>query len=81
MILTLTLNPAIDVEITTDRIIYDDRTYIRSELFQPGGKGVNQAITLQGYGAEVEAVAPCGGAMGERFASLHRLHPQSDVPV
>ncbi len=72
MILTLTLNPAIDVELTTDRIIYDDRSYIRSESFQPGGKGVNQAITLQGYGANVEAVAPCGGPMGERFANLIR---------
>jgi len=72
MILTLTLNPAIDVELTTDRIIYDDRSYIESESFQPGGKGVNQAITLQGYGAEVEAIAPCGGPMGERFANLIR---------
>lgn len=83
MILTLTMNPAIDVELTTDRIIYDDRTYIESESFQPGGKGVNQAITLHGYGAQVEAIAPCGGPMGERFAALIRAKgvPATLVPV
>lgn len=72
MILTLTLNPAVDVSLTTDRIAYDDRTYIDGESFEPGGKGINQAITLHGYGAEVHAVAPFGGAMGERFANLLR---------
>ncbi|MBI1355233.1 MAG: hexose kinase [Acidobacteria bacterium] len=70
MILTLTLNPAVDVSLTTDRIIYDDRTYITSESYQPGGKGINVARTLQGYGAEVEAIATQGGPMGERFARL-----------
>lgn len=72
MILTVTLNPAVDVSLTTDRIIYDDRSYITSESFEPGGKGINQAVTLHGYGADVHAIAPYGGAMGERFARLLR---------
>ena len=70
MILTLTLNPAIDVSLMTDRIIYDDRSFITSESYQPGGKGVNVARTLLAYGAEVEAVATHGGDTGRRFSQL-----------
>jgi 1-phosphofructokinase family hexose kinase len=70
MILTVTLNPAVDVSLTTDHFVYDDRTYITSETFQPGGKGVNAARVLAAYGADVEAVAPYGGEMGDRFVTL-----------
>ncbi len=78
MILTLTLNPAVDVSLSTDRIIYDDRVYINDESFQAGGKGVNIARVLAGYGADVEAIAPFGGEMGERFA---KLLAESQIPV
>ncbi len=78
MILTLTLNPAVDVSLAADRIIYDDRVYINSESFQPGGKGVNIARVLAAYGADVEAIAPFGGEMGERFA---KLLAESQIPV
>ena len=78
MILTLTLNPAVDVSLSTDRIIYDDRVFINDESFQPGGKGVNIARVLAGYGADVEAIAPFGGEMGERFA---KLLAESRIPV
>lgn len=70
MILTLTLNPAVDVSLMTDRIIYDDRTYITSESYQPGGKGVNVARTLRAYGADVTAISTHGGETGRRFVQL-----------
>ena len=70
MILTVTLNPAVDVSLTTDRIIYDDRTYITSEREQVGGKGLNAARVLHAFGAEVEAIATAGGRNGERFRRL-----------
>ncbi len=70
MILTLTLNPAVDVSLMTDRIIYDDRSYITSESYQPGGKGVNVARTLKAYGADVAAVSTHGGETGRRFVQL-----------
>ena len=70
MILTLTLNPAIDFTITTNRIVYDDRTFILSEQEQPGGKGINAAQVIYSYGGEVHAIAPIGGETGQRFAHL-----------
>ncbi len=69
-VLTLTLNPAVDVSIATERIVYDDRVYITSESWKPAGKGINGATVLHRYGAEVEAIAPFGGEMGSRFATL-----------
>lgn len=78
MILTLTVNPAIDHTITTDRINYEDRIYVRSSLEQAGGKGINAARVIHGLGAQVLALTTCGGAIGRRFARLLR---DTDVPV
>lgn len=70
MILTLTLNPAIDLTISTNRIVYDDRTYILEEQEYAGGKGINAAQVIYAYHGEVHAIAPIGGATGQRLAHL-----------
>jgi 1-phosphofructokinase family hexose kinase len=70
MIVTLTVNPAIDHTVTTDRISYEDRVYVRSSFEQAGGKGINAARVIHGLGAPVLALATCGGATGKRFAGL-----------
>ncbi len=70
MILTLTVNPAIDHTLTTDRINYEDRIYVRSSFEQAGGKGINAARVLHALGAAVETLAVCGGETGTRFAGL-----------
>jgi 1-phosphofructokinase family hexose kinase len=83
MILTLTVNPAIDCTYTTDRISYEDRVYVRSSFEQAGGKGINAAHVIQGLGGEVLALATAGGATGKRLAALlaeSRL-PVSLIPI
>jgi 1-phosphofructokinase family hexose kinase len=70
MILTLTLNPAIDFTVSTNRIVYDDRTFILDEQEHPGGKGINAAQVIHAYGGEVHAIAPIGGPSGQHFAHL-----------
>lgn len=78
MILTLTVNPAIDQTVTTDRIHYEDRIYVRSSLEQAGGKGINAARVIHGLGAPVLALATCGGEAGNRFTQLLE---STDLPV
>lgn len=78
MILTLTVNPAIDHTFTTDRISYEDRVYVRSSFEQAGGKGINAARVLHALGADVLALAACGGTTGKRFTELLR---EADLPV
>ncbi len=70
MILTLTVNPAIDCTYTTDRISYEDRVYVRSFFEQAGGKGINAAYVIRALGSEVLALATAGGATGKRLAEL-----------
>lgn len=75
MILTLTLNPAIDLALSTGRIIYDDRVYIEDEQLHPGGKGINAAQVIHAYGGEPHAVAPYGGRNGDCFLHLLKAWP------
>ena len=78
MILTVTLNPAIDFILMTDRINYDDRSRILSEEERAGGKGINAAQVIHAYGGEVHAIATVGGETGRRFAGLLE---SSGIPV
>ena len=70
MIVTLTLNPSIDVTLTTERIVYDDHSFVLAEQEHAGGKGVNAAHVIHAYGGKVHAIATCGGERGERFERL-----------
>lgn len=63
MIVTVTLNPALDITYTVPRL--EPGTTHRPAVFaQAGGKGVNVARTLHALGREVVAVLPLGGADG-----------------
>ena len=78
MILTLTVNPAIDRTVITDRINYEDRVYVRSSFEQAGGKGINAALVVQGLGAPVLALATSGGPTGKLLAELLQV---SGLPI
>lgn len=70
MILTLTLNPAIDRNVTVDRLVFDDRAYILSSHETAGGRGLNASCVLHAFGMETVAVAVCGGRAGKRLEEL-----------
>lgn len=67
MIVTLTVNPAIDRTITVDRLAFEDRAYILSSKDTPGGRGINSSSVIHAFGGETIAVLPAGGASGARF--------------
>lgn len=83
MILTLTVNPAIDCTYTTDRISYEDRVYVRNSFEQAGGKGINAAHVIHALGGKVLALATAGGATGKRLTTLlEESHlPVSLIPI
>lgn len=66
--LTLTLNPCVDRTLWVDA--FGGQPVSAEE--QSGGKGVNIARVLTALGADAVAIAPAGGATGERFADLAR---------
>ncbi len=67
MILTLTVNPAIDRNLTVDRLAFEDRAYILNTEEAAGGRGINASQVIQSFGGRTVAVAPVGGATGERL--------------
>ncbi len=67
MILTLTINPAIDRNVTADRLVFEDRGYILETSESAGGRGINASCVIQSFGGKTLAIATAGGAGGARF--------------
>ena len=71
MIVTLTANPAIDKNVTVDRLVFEDRAYIQSTTESAGGRGINASRVLHSFGAETLAILlASGGPCGERLEKL-----------
>ncbi len=69
-ILTITLNPALDVLTTIDKVSDTHKMRCGSVLKHPGGGGVNVARVLHRLGANCVAVYLAGGVTGERHHKL-----------
>lgn len=67
MIITLTVNPAIDRTLTVDRLAFEDRSYILSSRESPGGRGIIAACVIHSFGAKTLAVLTSGGNSGRRL--------------
>jgi 1-phosphofructokinase family hexose kinase len=70
LIVTLTLNPAIDRIISVDRLAFEDRAYINSNRESAGGRGINASFVLHSFGADTTAVFPSGGDSGKRLEAM-----------
>ena len=70
LILTLTINPAIDRNLTADRLAFEDRAYITSKRDSAGGRGINASCVIHSFGGKTVAVVPCGGEAGARFEGM-----------
>ena len=67
MIVTLTINPAIDRTISVDRLAFEDRAYINSSRQSAGGRGINASCVIHSFGGETLAVLISGGDSGRRL--------------
>ncbi|MEY2677330.1 MAG: hypothetical protein RLZ00_22 [Pseudomonadota bacterium] len=76
-ILTVTLNPALDVLTTIDRVSDTHKMRCGPTLKHPGGGGVNVARVLHRLGAKCQAVYLAGDVTGQRH---HQLMRQEGVP-
>nr|WP_315227586.1 1-phosphofructokinase family hexose kinase [uncultured Limnohabitans sp.] len=71
-ILTVTLNPALDVLTTIDRVSDTHKMRCGPAIKHPGGGGVNVARVLHRLGANCVALYLAGGVTGERHHQLMR---------
>lgn len=82
-ILTLTLNPALDVSTDIDRVEPVHKMRCGAPRQHPGGGGINVARVLHRLGADVTAIYPAGGAAGAALTSLLQAEgvPAQVVPI
>ncbi|WP_138991090.1 1-phosphofructokinase family hexose kinase [Larkinella sp. C7] len=70
MILTLTLNPAVDASTTIDRLVPEHKLRCETARYDPGGGGINVSKALLRLGTKSLAVFPAGGATGQWLEQL-----------
>src|SRR5581483_4799104 len=70
LIVTLTINPAIDRTISVDRLAFEDRARISSSRESAGGRGINASSVIHSFGSPTLALFPSGGEKGKRLEAL-----------
>jgi len=75
-VVTLTVNPAIDIAASVDRVVPLHKLRCTSVRRDPGGGGINVARVVRRLGADVLAIYPAGGSLGQL---LRRLLDGEDV--
>ena len=81
LIVTLTVNPALDHTLSVERLAFEDRSYIESRHESPGGRGINAACVIHAFGGQPLAIFPSGGKSGERFQKLVSGYGYATVAV
>jgi 1-phosphofructokinase len=74
MIITVTLNPAVDQTLELDHFVAGDTNRVRESRIDPGGKGINVSRVLRELGRESMAAGLAPGSLG-RFVE-HSLLEQ-----
>jgi 6-phosphofructokinase 2 len=69
-ILTLTLNPAIDIACAAAQVVPQHKLRTHGERMDPGGGGVNVARVLHELGAPATAMILSGGVFGRHLEAL-----------
>ncbi len=69
-ILTITLNPALDVTTAAARVVPDIKLRCDAPRLDPGGGGINVSRAIRAMGGESTALVALGGSTGQRIAEL-----------
>ncbi|WP_374668748.1 1-phosphofructokinase family hexose kinase [Ramlibacter sp.] len=82
-IVTLTLNPAVDVSTTTEHVEPEHKLRCTQVQRHPGGGGINVARVAHRLGASVLAVYPAGGLSGTVLGQLLDAEgvPHAALPI
>jgi 6-phosphofructokinase 2 len=69
-IVTLTLNPALDVATSVDRVVSGAKLRCAEPRYDPGGGGINVARAIHELGGDALAVYASGGSAGRRLERM-----------
>ena len=80
-IVTLTLNPAIDVSTSTAQVAPERKLRCAPARRDPGGGGINVARVISRLGGEALAIFTAGGFSGERLRDLVRAEGLASLAI
>jgi 6-phosphofructokinase 2 len=82
-IVTLTMNPALDIATSTEAVVPTDKMRCGPPRYDPGGGGINVARVVKTLGGEAFAVFPAGGPSGLALEGLlgQQGVPHSRIPI
>ncbi|WP_373960732.1 1-phosphofructokinase family hexose kinase [Paracoccus sp. PAMC 22219] len=69
-ILTVTLNPALDLSTAADSVVPDLKLRCDKPVVDPGGGGINVSRAIKLIGGQSTAMVALGGATGQRMADM-----------
>lgn len=81
MVLTITLNPAVDVYTSLKRIAPTHKLRCDTERRDPGGGGINVARVISRLGGDVTALFAAGGPIGDYLQQLVRAEDVASCVV
>lgn len=81
MIVTLTMNPAIDKSSSVGHVVAERKLYCSAPRFEPGGGGINVCRAIKKLGGESLALYPSGGPTGEMLQFLFDQEALNHRPV
>jgi 6-phosphofructokinase 2 len=83
LILTLTMNPALDIATTTEIVVPTEKLRCGEPRYDPGGGGINVARAVRLLGGEARAIFPAGGMSGAMLCDLLKDQgvPYTFVPI
>ncbi|MCA3554051.1 1-phosphofructokinase family hexose kinase [Aestuariivirga sp.] len=80
-VLTITLNPTIDVFSEADRVQPTHKVRLKDTSYEPGGGGINVARVISALGGGVEALALSGWEMGDFLGRLLKAEGIAWTPI
>ena len=82
-ILTLTINPALDVSTSTENVVGEHKMRCGLSRLDPGGGGINVSRVIQRLGGQTLAIYAAGGPTGDAYRRLIEAEgiPTLVVPI
>ncbi len=69
-IVTLTMNPSIDINFDVDQVIAEKKLRAKKAYYEAGGGGINVSRAIKRLGSNSEAIFTSGGSTGELLKKL-----------